>query len=83
MGNFVTQKSVRTSNKSIMAFGTFLDDQGDFFDTIHFSESLKEFPFKGWGVYLILGKVVEEFGVPSLEVKKMAKLNIETDKRFN
>lgn len=83
MGNFITQKTVRTSNKSLMAFGTFLDDEGDFFDTTHFSESLKEYPFKGWGVYLILGKVVEEFGVSTIEVKKMAKLDIETDKRFS
>ncbi|MES2566705.1 MAG: DNA polymerase III subunit alpha [Bacteroidota bacterium] len=83
MGNFVTQKSVRTSNKSLMAFGTFFDCEGDFFDTTHFSESLKEYPFKGWGVYLILGKVVEEFGVATIEVEKMAKLTIETDKRFS
>ena len=83
MGNFVTQKSVRTSNKNIMAFGTFLDHQGDFFDTTHFPESLKNYPFKGWGVYLLLGKVVEDFGVPNIEVQKMAKLDIETDKRFN
>ncbi len=83
MGNFVTQKSVRTSNKSMMAFGTFLDHQGNFFDTTHFSESLKNYPFKGWGVYLVLGKVVEDFGVPTIEVQKMAKLNIETDRRFN
>ncbi|MDF2452348.1 MAG: polymerase subunit alpha [Bacteroidota bacterium] len=83
MGNFVTQKSVRTSNKNLMAFGTFFDHEGEFFDTTHFSESLKAYPFRGWGVYLILGKVVEDFGVPSVEVHKMAKLDIETDKRFN
>ncbi|MBC7696367.1 MAG: DNA polymerase III subunit alpha [Burkholderiales bacterium] len=83
MGNFVTQKSVRTSNKSLMAFGTFLDYEGEFFDTTHFAETLQEYPFKGWGVYLILGKVVEDFGVPTIEVKKMVKLDIETDKRFN
>jgi DNA polymerase-3 subunit alpha len=82
MGNFITQKSVRTSTKSIMAFGTFLDDHGDFFDTTHFPESLKAYPFKGWGVYLILGKVVEDFGVPTMEVIKMAKLDLEPDKRF-
>lgn len=83
MGNYVTQKSVRISNKSLMAFGTFFDYEGEFFDTTHFSESLKEYPFKGWGVYLILGKVVEDFGITTIEVKKMAKLEIETDKRFN
>jgi DNA polymerase-3 subunit alpha len=83
MGSFVTQKTVRTSNSKLMAFGTFLDVDGDYFDTTHFPQSLKEFPFKGWGVYLVLGKVVEEFGVPSIEVEKMAKLDIEQDKRFS
>ena len=28
-------------------------------------------------------KVVEEFGIPSIEVEKMAKLDIEQDKRFS
>jgi DNA polymerase III alpha subunit len=83
VGNFVTQKSVRTSNGKLMAFGTFLDSEGNYFDTTHFPPSLKEYPFKGWGVYLILGKVVEEFGIASIEVEKMAKLDIEQDNRFS
>ena len=83
MGNFVTQKSVRTSGRNLMAFGTFFDYNGDFFDTTHFPPSLKEYPFKGWGVYLILGKVVEDFGVATIEVEKMAKMDIEQDERFN
>ena len=59
-----------------MHFANFLDDQGEFFDTTHFPQSLKHYPFKGYGVYLILGKVVEEFGFPSIEVEKLAKLPI-------
>lgn len=51
-------------------------------NVVHFHSSLKDYPFKGWGVYLILGKVTEDFGVPTIEVQKMAKLDIETDKRF-
>jgi len=41
---------------------------------VHFPDSLKNYPFKGPGIYLILGRVVEEFGFPSVEVEKMAKL---------
>jgi DNA polymerase-3 subunit alpha len=74
VGRMVTIKYVRTSKKEIMHFGTFIDCTGNFFDTVHFPDSLKNYPFKGPGVYLILGKVVEEFGFPSLEVEKMAKL---------
>jgi DNA polymerase-3 subunit alpha len=74
LGQLVTIKYVRTVRKEIMHFGTFLDAQGEFFDTVHFPPSLKVYPFRGEGIYLILGKVVEEFGFPSIEVEKMAKL---------
>ena len=76
VGNYVTNKPVRTVKGSLMAFGTFLDANGDFFDTTHFPPSLAEYAFKGRGCYLLLGKVVEEFGFPSVEVEKMAKLPI-------
>jgi DNA-directed DNA polymerase III PolC len=73
-GTLVTIKYVRTVRKEIMNFAAFLDPEGIFFDTVHFPDSLKKYPFQGHGVYLILGKVVQEFGFPSLEVQKMAKL---------
>jgi DNA polymerase-3 subunit alpha len=82
LGNYVTYKWVRTIRGDTMAFGTFLDEQGNFFDTTHFPPSLKAYPFSGNGVYLILGKVVEEFGFPSIEVEKMAKLPIHPDPRI-
>ncbi len=74
LGRLVTIKYVRTVRKEIMHFGTFIDVRGEFFDTVHFPPSLKFYPFRGDGMYLILGKVVEEFGFPSIEVEKMAKL---------
>lgn len=77
VGRMVTIKYVWTSKKEIMHFGTFIDSTGEFFDTVHFPDSLKNYPFKGSGIYLILGKVVEEFGFPSIEVEKMAKLPIQ------
>ena len=64
-----------------MQFGTFLDSDGCFFDTLHFPQSLKQYPFRGDGVYLVQGKVVVEFGMPSLEVRKMAKLSLMPDPR--
>lgn len=57
-----------------MALGTFLDIEGNFFDTTHFPDSFKKYSFKGIGVYLIEGKVVEEFGFTSIEVARMNKL---------
>ncbi|MBN2520985.1 MAG: DNA polymerase III subunit alpha, partial [Bacteroidales bacterium] len=79
VGHLVTLKYVWTSKKEIMHFGCFFDVKNEFFDTVHFPDSLKKYPFKGGGVYLILGKVVQEFGHPSIEVEKMAKLPIIND----
>jgi len=76
VGRMVTIKYVWTSKQEIMHFGTFIDLSGEFFDTVHFPDSLRKYPFKGAGIYLILGKVVEEFGFPSIEVEKMAKLPV-------
>lgn len=81
LGDYVTYKPVMTIKNDYMAFGTFLDIDGNFFDTTHFPPSLKAYPLKGAGIYLILGKVVQEFGFPSIEVEKCAKLPIMPDTR--
>jgi DNA polymerase III alpha subunit len=82
VGHLVTTKYVHTVRKEIMQFGTFLDAAGDFIDTVHFPASLQAYPFQGVGVYLLLGKVVEEFGFPTVEVSKMAKLPYQPDPRY-
>jgi error-prone DNA polymerase len=82
LGNLVNIKYVRTVKNETMHFGCFLDTEGEFFDTVNFPDSLRNYPFKGSGVYLILGKVVEEFGFPSIEVHKMAKLPLKPDPRY-
>jgi DNA polymerase III alpha subunit len=80
-GKLSTIKYVRTKRKEIMNFGTFIDAEGNFFDTVHFPDSLKKYPFRGYGVYLILGKIVEEYGYASIEVEKLAKLELLPDPR--
>ena len=82
LGNLVTIKNVRTVKKEWMHFGCFFDLEGEFFDTVNFPDSLKKYPYRGYGIYLILGKVVEEFGFPSIEVQKMAKLPLIKDPRY-
>lgn len=81
IGDFVTYKHVRTVKGDNMAFGTFLDVNGDFFDTTHFPPCFKAYPFKGMGIYKITGKVVEEFDFPSIEVDRMEKLAVRPDPR--
>ncbi len=81
VGLLVTIKYVNTVKRELMHFGTFLDKAGEFFDTTHFPSSLKKYPFRGHGLYLILGKVVTEFGYASIEVEKLAKLPLQSDPR--
>jgi DNA polymerase-3 subunit alpha len=82
-GYLVTAKYVRTSNRKIMNFGTFIDRDGRFVDTTHFPEVAKKFPFRGRGIYAITGKVVEEFGFCSIEVTQMHKLPLIEDPRYS
>jgi DNA polymerase-3 subunit alpha len=82
IGNLAALKNVYTVKKDYMHFGAFLDAEGEFFDTVNFPDSLKKYPYKGYGVYLILGKIVEEFGFPTIEVEKMAKLAMKPDPRY-
>lgn len=82
VGHYICQKSLRTKKGEPMAFGTFWDAKFDYLDTVHFSESLKKYPLQGAGTYLIEGKVSQEYGVPALEVIRMAKLPIRPDPRL-
>lgn len=75
LGYLVTVKNTGTSNGKRMCFGTFIDREGQFIDTVHFPPSVARFPFRGRGVYKLTGRVVEEFDFYSLEVDKMEKVN--------
>jgi DNA-directed DNA polymerase III PolC len=82
VGDLVTIKNVHTVSKQWMHFGCFVDMHGHFFDTVNFPSTLTKYPFTGYGVYLLEGKVVQEFGFPSIEVEKMARLPFNPDPRF-
>ncbi|HEY5824223.1 MAG TPA: DNA polymerase III subunit alpha, partial [Cyclobacteriaceae bacterium] len=75
-GYYVTTKPVITKHKDLMHFGTFYDHHGIVFDTVHFPEVALKHPFRGRGFYLITGKVVEDFGVPCIEVSYMEKMSL-------
>jgi DNA polymerase-3 subunit alpha len=70
----VTVKYTRTVKGEVMNFGTFLDREGEWIDTVHFPPTVKKYPFKGRAIYRIEGKVVEEFGFYSLEVQRMQRM---------
>ncbi len=86
VGYLVSIKDVpiqRKEGKVKMNFGTWIDIHGDYFDTTHFPPSLKNYPFKGLGCYLLLGKVVVDFDFPSIEILKMDRLPMVPDPRFS
>ncbi len=74
VGYIVTTKDTRTMKGEPMHFGTFYDMHGEVFDTVHFPDVARKFPFRGRGFYSMKGKVVEDFGVVMIEVNWMDKL---------
>lgn len=75
-GYLITTKYAATSKGEKMFFGTFIDREGVWIDTVHFPEAAKTFPFKGRGCYSITGKVVEEFDFICIEVTEMRHLPV-------
>jgi DNA polymerase-3 subunit alpha len=76
LGYLVTTKSVNTIKNELMYFGTFIDTNGDWLDTVHFPDVNHHFPLGGKGFYRMHGKVAEEFGVYSLEVNYCKKIGV-------
>jgi DNA polymerase-3 subunit alpha len=82
LGYLVTIKNTQTSKGERMYFGTFLDREGYFLDTVHFPPVALKYPFRGRGVYTIKGKVVEEFGFYSIEVEELIRVPYIDDPRY-
>ncbi len=87
VGYVVTTKNTSTLKGELMHFGTFYDCRGEVFDTVHFPDVTRKCPFRGRGFYAMQGRVVDDFGVASLEVSYMTKLpmvskRIEQTKEF-
>ncbi|MCI0750902.1 MAG: DNA polymerase III subunit alpha [Flammeovirgaceae bacterium] len=80
LGYVITTKDAVTKNKELMHFGTFYDQHGIVFDSVHFPQTARKYPFRGRGFYFLKGKVVEDFGVSMIEVSSMEKVSI-VDKR--
>ena len=82
-GYMVTVKNTTTVNQDRMQFGTFLDYNGHWIDTVHFPPVVKKYPFRGKGVYRLYGKVTEEFGFISLEVQQCERMDYIEDPRYS
>ena len=77
----ISRKHVPTK-KGTMYFGTWIDVNGDYFDTAHFPDSLKQYDFMGGGCYLLLGTVEVDYHFPTITITKMAKMPLIPDPRY-
>lgn len=77
----ISRKQVPTV-KGTMYFGTWIDTEGSYFDTVHFPDNLQQFPFRGGGCYLLLGIVEVDYHFPTLTILKMAKMPFVPDPRY-
>ncbi|WP_330746993.1 DNA polymerase III subunit alpha [Chryseobacterium sp. CP-77] len=78
----ISRKHVPTK-KGTMYFGTWVDAEGEYFDTAHFPNCLEEYPFQGGGCYLLLGTVEVDFHFPTVTIHKMAKMPFISDPRYS
>ena len=74
LGYLVVVKATHTVHNETMFFCTFIDADGDWLDTVHFPPIVQKFPLTGKGFYRMKGKVVEEFGVYSVDVNYCTKV---------
>jgi len=77
----ISRKQVPTQ-RGTMYFGTWIDYEGTYFDTVHFPDNLQQYPFLGGGCYLLLGTVEVDYHFPTLTISKMAKMPFVPDPRY-
>jgi len=82
-GYLVSVKPTKTTHGQIMYFGTFLDANGEWIDTVHFPDVAARYPFRGKGIYRILGKVSVEYDAVTIAVDEMQKLPYLADPRIH
>lgn len=78
----ISRKHVPTK-RGTMYFGTWVDVNGNYFDTAHFPDCLEKYPFQGGGCYLLLGVVEVDFHFPTITITKMAKMPFIPDPRYS
>ncbi len=82
MGHYIHAKRTTTSGGEQMFFGTFLDEEGNWLDTVHFPEVAHKYRFRGKGVYKVKGKVTIEYDALIVEASYMEKMPIIEDPRY-
>lgn len=82
LGYMIHVKTTTTSRGDYMSFGSFIDPAGDFWDSTQFPSVAARYPFRGRGVYRLIGVVEEEFGHCALRTISMEKIPWRPDPRY-
>lgn len=82
-GNLISIKRTSTIHNDYMYFATFYDASGTIFDTVHFPNIAKQFPVQSKGIFLCVGKVVDELGYLSIKIEKIERQETVGDPRLN
>jgi len=82
-GYLIHAKRTITSKGEHMFFGTFLDEEGEWLDTVHFPQVAARFPFRGKGIYKIYGTVLMEYDCTNIQAISMGKMDIIEDPRYS
>lgn len=80
-GSLVNTRFHKTSQGKRIRFCTFIDQEGQYFDTVHFTKVVEKYPIHGLGVYACYGKVTADFDFYSLDITWSRKLQIIPDPR--
>ena len=82
-GYLIHRKNTSTKSGKVMFFGTFLDEEGAWLDSVHFPQIAAKYHFRGGGVYKVRGKVIEDYDCYTVEAEYMEKVSVIEDPRYS
>ncbi|TYB75824.1 DNA polymerase III subunit alpha [Bizionia myxarmorum] len=82
-GKLVNTRFHKGATGKLMRFCTFVDDEGCYFDTAHFQDTVEKYPVNGIGIYACYGKITKEYGFCSVSIIWTQKMALKTDPRLN
>jgi len=80
-GQLVATRFNKTSQGKLMRLSTFIDAEGQYFDAVHFTDVVQQYPINGMGIYGCYGTITNRFGFCSMNVLKSKKMSIAGDPR--
>jgi DNA polymerase-3 subunit alpha len=82
VGYLTNTKSVTTSKGEAMQFGSFLDAEGQTFETVSFPQVYRQYYYTGKGIYALKGKIITEYDVCTLELISWERMAISFSKEL-